>query len=190
MKSKEYMKHSLKNDRTDAGYKEFAESLVGDTVNNDHRKLRLVYMALGLSGESGEVTDLIKKTFMYDKKLNVEKVKEECGDMLWYMSNLLHEIGSSFEEVMQMNVDKLNKRYPTGFTEKDALERKDVQLDINDICPGQELISTISRELDGRYLSKGLSYTVISINTEKNTVILTDFPGHNIHIGYFKKKGE
>lgn len=125
MKSKDYMEYSLKNDRTDEGYKELAESLLGNTVNDDYRKLRLVHMALGLGGEAGEVIDVIKKAFMYGKKLDTENVKEECGDMLWYMSNLLHEVGSSFEEVMQMNVDKLSKRYPNGFTQKDALERKD-----------------------------------------------------------------
>lgn len=119
------MKKSLGNDRTDQGYQDLAESLVGNVMNGDYRTLRLVHMALGIAGEAGEVVDVIKKTMMYGKDLDKEHVKEECGDMLWYMSNLLHEVGSSFEEVMQMNVDKLAKRYPNGFTEKDAIERKD-----------------------------------------------------------------
>lgn len=125
MKSKDYMEKSLENDRTDKGYLELAESLVGNTMNDNYRNLRLVHMALGIAGEAGEVVDVVKKTFMYGKALDKEHVKEELGDMLWYMSNLLHEVGSSFEEVMQMNVDKLAKRYPNGFTKKDAIERKD-----------------------------------------------------------------
>lgn len=125
MKSKEYMKKSLENDRTDQGYLELAESLVGNCSNDIPRKLRLIHMALGIGGESGELIDIIKNHFMYDKPLDVDHLKRESGDILWYMSNLLHEIGSSFEEVMQMNVDKLAKRYPNGFTKQDAVERKD-----------------------------------------------------------------
>ena len=50
----------------------------------------------------------------------------ECGDVLWYMAVILEEIGSSFEEVMAMNIEKLEARYPNGFTEQAAKDRKDV----------------------------------------------------------------
>lgn len=71
--------------------------------------------------------DSIKKTIMYDKPLDVKNIKEECGDLLWYMSIMLDEVGSSFEEVMEMNRVKLEKRYPGGFTEQLAQARLDKQ---------------------------------------------------------------
>jgi NTP pyrophosphatase (non-canonical NTP hydrolase) len=69
--------------------------------------------------------DAIKKHILYDKPLDITNVKEELGDLLWYMSLMLDEVGSSFEEVMKMNHDKLEKRFPGGFTEKLAQERLD-----------------------------------------------------------------
>jgi NTP pyrophosphatase (non-canonical NTP hydrolase) len=92
----------------------------------DHHNVRRMHAAIGISGEAGEIDDAIKKSIYYGKELDVENIKEECGDLLWYMAILLHDIGSSFDEVMGQNIVKLRKRYPSGhFTEKDALERKD-----------------------------------------------------------------
>ncbi len=88
---------------------------------------QLLHAVLGISGEAGELTDAVKKSVMYGKELDVKNVKEEAGDILWYMSLLLNAIGSSFDEVMQMNHDKLEKRYPGGFTEKLAQARLDKQ---------------------------------------------------------------
>lgn len=87
--------------------------------------MRLIHAVLGISGEAGELTDAIKKSVMYGKELNIIHVKEEAGDILWYMSVLLDTIGSSFEEVMQMNHDKLEKRYPSKFSKEDAIARAD-----------------------------------------------------------------
>ena len=91
----------------------------------EKRLLRLVHAQMGIAGESGELTDSIKKSVMYGKPVDVDNLKEECGDILWYMAILLDEIGSSFEEVMKGNHDKLERRYPTGFNETDAIKRAD-----------------------------------------------------------------
>lgn len=100
-----------------------------DQVNNrisDNTHLQaLIHGALGLAGESGEVVDIIKKVIQYGKPLDTNKLKEELGDTLWYMGVIIDTIDSSFEEVMQMNVDKLSKRFPSGFSEKAAMERGD-----------------------------------------------------------------
>lgn len=93
----------------------------------DKKNAQMLHAVLGISGEAGELTDAIKKAVMYGKELDIKNVKEEAGDILWYMALLLNSVGSSFEEVMQLNHDKLEKRYPGGFTEKLAQARLDKQ---------------------------------------------------------------
>ena len=76
--------------------------------------------------EKWRAVDITKKTILYGKPLDKDKVVKEAGDILWYMAVMLDTIGSSFEEVMQANYDKLTKRYETGYSDKAAIERKDV----------------------------------------------------------------
>lgn len=86
--------------------------------------------AVGLSGESGEVLDMIKKHWVYDKSLDVPKLLEEMGDTLHYFFQIiikLNEIGvyCDLNTIMANNVTKLRKRYPNGFTKEDAIARRD-----------------------------------------------------------------
>ena len=86
----------------------------------------LLHMAVGVSGEAGELLDCIKKHTIYQKPLDIENVKEELGDLLFYMSNLMQSVGLSFEEVLQHNVDKLSVRYSSGsYSNKQPLKRAD-----------------------------------------------------------------
>lgn len=117
MNSSDYKKWALTKDRD---YTDLVNRL-----QSNHGQVRLLHAVLGLAGEVGETADAIKKSVFYNKPLDIENIKEEAGDILWYMALLLDEIGSSFEEVMQMNHDKLEKRYPGGFTEQLAQERRD-----------------------------------------------------------------
>ena len=98
-----------------------------DIVKNlTPEQANLWHMATGVSGEAGELLDAIKKHVIYQKPLDVENVKEELGDMLFYMSNLMQSVGLSFEEVLQHNVDKLSVRYSSGsYSNKQAQERAD-----------------------------------------------------------------
>ena len=70
---------------------------------------------LGLSGEVGELNDMIKKWVFHEKDLDMEHAKKEAGDILWYISMLCESFGWNMNEIMQMNVDKLIARYPDGF---------------------------------------------------------------------------
>lgn len=81
-------------------------------------KERMGLCGLGLSGEVGEVNDLLKKHLYHrsGKPLDVEKMKDELGDVLWYFSVLLSTLGLTFEEVMQANIAKLQARHANGFT--------------------------------------------------------------------------
>lgn len=117
MNNKDYKTWAVTKDRT---YDDLGQRLL-----ENHGLMRLMHAQMGISGESGELTDAIKKHVLYNKPLDVTNVKEECGDILWYMALLLDEVGSSFDEVMEMNHHKLEMRYPSGFTEQAAIARAD-----------------------------------------------------------------
>lgn len=120
MNNQDYQKWALTKDRTDEQYEQ-----LGGRIKISQFKQRLLHAAMGISGESGELMDQVKKHILYDKSLDVENIKEELGDLCWYMALALDTVNSSFAEVMEMNRAKLEKRFPGGFTEKLAQERRD-----------------------------------------------------------------
>jgi len=78
----------------------------------------LVYTALGLAGESGEVAEKVKKLIrddFFSKSGNFEDaVASELGDVLWYLANLASEIGMTLEEIAILNTQKLQDRKARG----------------------------------------------------------------------------
>ena len=83
--------------------------------------------AMGISGEAGEVTDLVKKAMFQGHDLSREKVVEELGDLMWYVALMAELIGVTLEDVMVANVEKLWRRYPDGFSERASVHRVDMQ---------------------------------------------------------------
>ena len=82
-------------------------------------------MCMGLAGEIGEVIDIMKKHIYQGKELDITDVIEEVGDVLWYIANFCNINNITMDECMESNIKKLRKRFPNGFTTKDANERKD-----------------------------------------------------------------
>ncbi|MAJ97450.1 hypothetical protein CL644_01060 [bacterium] len=74
----------------------------------------LIYTALGLAGETGEVVEKIKKIYRNDKGVisedKVNDLKREMGDVLWYLSQMARVLGVTLEDVAQENVKKLQDR--------------------------------------------------------------------------------
>lgn len=92
----------------------------------DDNEARLLHHSIGISGESGELLDAIKKHIFYGAPLDVENIIEECGDILWYMTRLLAAVDYTLEDAMGYNNDKLNnKRYAHGYSDKAAHDRVD-----------------------------------------------------------------
>ena len=80
---------------------------------------------LGLNGEAGEVADHIKKHLFQGHKLDKENLAKELGDICWYIAIMAEGLGYDLESIMQMNVDKLMKRYPNGFEAERSLHREE-----------------------------------------------------------------
>ena len=77
----------------------------------------LLTAALGLTAESGEFTEVVKKIILQCKPYNNENVfhmKRELGDICWYIAQACMALDTTFDEIIEMNVDKLKARYPGG----------------------------------------------------------------------------
>ena len=86
-------------------------------VEQDADVPRLLTAALGLSAESGEFTEVIKKIVLQGKPYNKENVfhlKRELGDICWYLAQACMALDTTFDEIIEMNVEKLKARYPGG----------------------------------------------------------------------------
>ena len=70
---------------------------------------------LGLSGEAGEFNDMVKKWIFHERPLDSGHAKKELGDVLWYAALICASFGWDLDEIMRMNIDKLQARYPEGF---------------------------------------------------------------------------
>ena len=84
---------------------------------NDCNVTQLMTAAFGLTAESGEFTEVVKKIFLQGKPYNEENVfhmKRELGDICWYLAQACMALDTSFDEIMQMNYEKLSARYPEG----------------------------------------------------------------------------
>lgn len=81
--------------------------------------------AMGLSGESGEVVDLLKKHIFHEHPLDKDKLVKELGDVLYYAEILMNELGVTRSEVEKKNLEKLYNRYPAGFSAEASKNRKE-----------------------------------------------------------------
>lgn len=79
---------------------------------------------MGLCGESGECIDILKKTLYQGHDLDSEKLKNELGDVAWYLAVSCHALGYTLEEVMNTNINKLKERYPDGFDKNRSINRE------------------------------------------------------------------
>jgi len=97
-------------------------NVIGRAVNP--KTLRLLHGAMGLCTESAEFLDAMKKYLFYNKQLDAVNLREECGDLFWYLAILADELGeANFTNMLQTNIAKLRARYPEKFTEEKAQNR-------------------------------------------------------------------
>lgn len=83
----------------------------------------LAHAIMGIVTEAGELEDAYKKWVIYNKEIDPVNLKEELGDLEWYIALLMRYLDTNHEEIWEMNIRKLRIRYPHKFTEFDTLNR-------------------------------------------------------------------
>ena len=86
-------------------------------IEDDADVPRLLTAALGLTAEAGEFTEVVKKIILQGKPYNEDNVfhmKRELGDICWYIAQACMALDTTFDEIIEMNVEKLKARYPGG----------------------------------------------------------------------------
>lgn len=103
------------------------ETIILTRANNyiSNNYATLLNGLMGLNGEAGECIDIFKKTIFHGHPFDVEHLAKELGDVAWYLAVSANAIGYDLETIFQMNVDKLNKRYPDGFETERSKNRAD-----------------------------------------------------------------
>ena len=89
------------------GFREYQRKAVSFAIYPATHKV--LYPALGLCGETGEVAEKVKKQ-VRDGVFNRHEVAKELGDVLWYLANICNDIGYNLDEVADINIEKLTSR--------------------------------------------------------------------------------
>lgn len=97
-------------------------------VKDNPALLHLLHMAVGISGESGELLDAVKKHVVYNKPLDLENIIEELGDLEFFMEGLRQSVGVTREQTLEQNMRKLSVRYNgLQYSDQQAQDRRDKQ---------------------------------------------------------------
>jgi NTP pyrophosphatase (non-canonical NTP hydrolase) len=86
---------------------------------------QLTVAALGMSGEAGEIADNVKKYIGQGHALDDRDLIKEMGDVLWYLALMCDRLHLTMEDVAILNIEKLKKRYPEGFTVDASVNRRE-----------------------------------------------------------------
>jgi NTP pyrophosphatase (non-canonical NTP hydrolase) len=100
-------------------FSEYQKKAIVTKKKWDDKLQELAYCCLGLTGEAGEVADLMKKHISGTKPLNDErivKLKYEIGDVCWYIAALCDAMDFDMDELAEMNIEKLRKRHGDSFS--------------------------------------------------------------------------
>jgi len=112
---KDYIEQAMRTESCDLN--KVAERMV------QSRTMRLQHAAMGLVTEAGEFTDALKKHIWYGKPQDETNLKEEIGDLLWYLAIACDALSTDFETEMERNINKLRARYPEKFCDVKAIDR-------------------------------------------------------------------
>jgi NTP pyrophosphatase (non-canonical NTP hydrolase) len=103
--------------------KEYSEKAKVTLADLGNHNLDNFHMVLGMVTEVGELADVYKKNLAYNKDIDLVNVKEEAGDIFWYLANFCTINGFDIEEILDTNIKKLEARYPDKFSKDKAINR-------------------------------------------------------------------
>ena len=98
-------------------------SFVLSVASQKTSESRIQQGIIGAATETGELLDALKKYMFQGRPIDVTNIKEECGDLWFYMTELMAAVDTNIFEVMKMNVAKLKQRYPDGFNTQKSVDR-------------------------------------------------------------------
>ena len=101
-------------------YQKLAQRTSATTTSID----KIANGLMGMNGESGGALDILKKYWFQGHELDVEKIIEEAGDVLWYIAELCSGLGITVEDLARYNIGKLYNRYPDGFEVDKSVNRE------------------------------------------------------------------
>lgn len=92
-------------------YQELAARTINKGLTFEEQKFHALH---GMVGEIGEIHSIYQKMYQ-GHAFEVDHVKKEFGDLLWFIAEYCTAKGWSLDDIMRMNIDKLKERYPDGF---------------------------------------------------------------------------
>lgn len=105
-------------------FEEYMELAKRTAQTYENKDITLAVLGMGLAGESGELTDLLKKVVGHGHQLDLKHVTKELGDVLWYWSELCRFFDLNPSDVAAANIEKLKARYGDRFSEEASKNRK------------------------------------------------------------------
>lgn len=104
-------------------WKKYQKEASRTRVDLGSKEKNTQHMLLGLFDEVGELANIFKKSVAYGKPVDWSHVKEEIGDLQWFISGMCDVNDLDHSEILQTNIDKLKVRFPKKFTNSHALHR-------------------------------------------------------------------
>lgn len=105
-------------------FEDYIEDAIKTNSWKGDRMLDRMHGAIGVATEAGELLDVYKKALYYNRIPDEVNIKEEIGDLLWYIAILIKTHNLNPSDVMRTNINKLKARYPNlEFNSVHAVER-------------------------------------------------------------------
>jgi Predicted pyrophosphatase len=93
------------------------------SIPYEQKQDMLMHAVLGLASEAGEVAGFFQKKYQ-GHKVDPEHLEKELGDCLWMIAEACTALDWNMEDVMRLNIEKLQARYPNGFDAEHSIHRK------------------------------------------------------------------
>lgn len=106
---------------------EYQKKAFTSLQSHTDKKDEVLNWVIGMSEEAGEVASLLKHEYWGGEPASKERVAEELGDELWYLTALASSFDIDLNEIAQRNLDKLAERHPDGFSNERSIKRHDIE---------------------------------------------------------------
>jgi len=137
-----------------------------------------LHCAIGIVTEAGELLDAFKKNIYYCKPFDKVNLKEEIGDLMWYISNFCRLNGFDLEDIMKININKLKVRFPEKFSNELA-ENRDLEAERREL----ECEFTVGKTIDFEVQGHKISGYFVKMVDEKIVLIRVTLKNHLYAIG-------